>query len=64
MSYKRKTTDLFVVQQYFDHEYGWEDVCSADNRKEAREDLKAYRENQPEYPARLIKRRERIEATS
>jgi len=47
---------------------GWEDTCQypcnagglmdMDNRKELNDDLKAYRENQPEYPRRVIRRRE------
>jgi hypothetical protein len=54
---ERKTTDLWVVQQYTGAQYGWEDVSAADNRKEAQEDRKAYAENQPEYPVRMVKRR-------
>ena len=64
MNYQRKTRDLYVVQQNFGYGDGWEDVSAADTRKEARDDLRAYRENQPEYPARIVKRRERIEHTT
>lgn len=46
----------YVIQQYTGARYGWEDVCSENDPKEARERLKEYRENQPEYPTRMIKR--------
>lgn len=60
--YVRKTRDVWVIQQYTGGQYGWEDVSAYDTWKEAREDLKAYRENQPEYPVRAKKQRERIES--
>ena len=49
---------LWVVQGYYYSGYGWEDVCQSEHRKEAREDLKDYRKNEPEYPHRMIRRRE------
>jgi hypothetical protein len=57
MSKPRKFTYLWVIQQHFSP-YGWEDVSASEAWKETREDLKAYRENQPEYPTRVIRRRE------
>lgn len=45
---------VFVVQGYYGR--GWEDECSSLDRKEARADLKAYRENS-QYPSRMIRRR-------
>lgn len=60
MPYKRKTYDLFIVQGlYFGQ---WEDETAETTRAEARERLREYRENQPEYAHRLIKKRERVEA--
>jgi hypothetical protein len=59
--YQRKTRDTWEVQQYTGSQYGWECVCGADTYKEALQDLRAYRENQPEYPVRVKKVRERIE---
>lgn len=53
MSYTRKTKDEFHVQQYTGPEHKWESVCADETRKEARQTLKEYRENQPEYPARI-----------
>lgn len=51
-----KFTYLHVVQGNYG--FGWEDCCASENVRESRDDLKAYRENAPEYPYRLIKRRE------
>lgn len=42
--------------------YGWEEVCSEDNMKEAKQRLKEYRKNQPEYPVKLVVRRVKIGA--
>lgn len=54
--YIRKTTDEWAIQGHYG-QYGWEDVDCHDNRKDAREALKVYRENEPQYQHRLIKRR-------
>jgi len=50
----KEKTNEFVVQGYYGS--GWEDLCAATTRKEAREDIKAYRENAPGC-YRLIVRR-------
>lgn len=47
---------IWEVQQYTGREYGWETVCQSTDRKQALEDVRSYRENQPEYPARLHRR--------
>jgi hypothetical protein len=47
---------LFVVQGHYG--CGWEDVCASEVRREARENLKEYRDNETQYPHRMIKRRE------
>lgn len=60
MAYQRKTRDVWEVQQYTDCQYGWETVSACESFKEARDDCKAYRENQPEYPVRVRCVRERI----
>ena len=52
----KKWVYLYVVQGHYGH--GWEDLTASENRKEMRDDLKAYRENCPEYAHRMIKRRE------
>ena len=57
MAYVRKTTDEFEIQQYTGAQYGWECVCSEETRKEAKERKKEYRNNQPEYAVRIVKKR-------
>ena len=49
-------TELIYVTQMYTPSYGWEDVTASTTRKEAREDIKAYRENQ-RGAFRLIRRR-------
>lgn len=44
----------YNVQGYYG---GWEDVTAEDNRKEARQRLREYRENDPQHAYRLITRR-------
>ena len=61
MAYKRKTRDVFVIQGYYTSGYGWEDVVEEDSRKAGLEQLRAYRQNAPEYPYQMIVRREKIE---
>lgn len=61
MAYVRKTKDVFAVQQYTGTQHGWEDVCTEDTRKEAKQRLKEYRENQPEYPTRIKVKREKVQ---
>ena len=53
-----KWENLNVVQGQYGQ--GWEDLCAATDRKEARDDLRAYRENEPRTPTRLIRRRVRV----
>lgn len=38
---------------------GWEDICQSEDRKEMVADRRSYRENTPEYPYRIIQRREK-----
>jgi hypothetical protein len=61
MAYKRKTRDVWNVQQYTGSQYGWETVSAGETFRDAREDAKAYRENQPEYPVRIRLGREPLE---
>lgn len=58
MAYVRKTRDIFVIQGHTSE--GWEDETTETTRKEARERLKEYRANVPEYPVRMVTRREKI----
>lgn len=58
----KPTTEVQHIVQ-LDYGYGqrWEDVTASLDPKEAKTDLKAYRTNSPEYKARLIARRVKIE---
>ena len=60
MAYERKTIDTWELQ--LNYGCGWEYTLTEYIRKEARERLKEYRENQPQYPERLVKKRVRKEA--
>jgi len=55
MKKRNKYLYLFVVQGFYG--YGWEDLTQSENRTEARDNLKDYRNNEP-GPHRLINRRE------
>ena len=62
MAYQRKTRDVYVLQQNWGYGDGWEDIVEYDDLKEARADKKAYLENQPGVPTRVITRRVKLEA--
>ena len=53
----QKTVLVYVIQIHYGGKIGWEDVTEAETFKEARDDRRAYRENQ-DFPVRLIRRRE------
>ena len=57
MPYKRKTADEYRIEQYTGTYYGWEEVCAEETHTEAKARLTEYRANQPEYPARITKKR-------
>ena len=62
MKRKTKYTYLKVLQGYYGY-CGWEDLTCADSKnpdemKEFRQDIRDYRENEPQYPHRVITRRE------
>lgn len=46
---------IYVIQGNYG--CGWEDVTASDDREEAKNDLRDYRLNQPEYPHRMVKRK-------
>lgn len=50
MAYVRKTEDEYRIYQDFG--CGFEEIDCVETRKELKERLKEYRENQPEYPLR------------
>ena len=57
--YVRKTYDEYEVLGNYG--YGWDVLTTCATLKEARDDLKAYRENEPSVPHKIEKRRVRIE---
>jgi hypothetical protein len=59
MAYQRKTEDEFNIEQLTCS--GWEEVSCYSTRREARECLKDYRQNQPEHPVRIKAKRVKIE---
>ena len=60
MAYTRKTKDEFIIQGDYGYGHGFEDECTEETRKEARQRLKEYRDNAPGI-YRLIVRRVKIE---
>ena len=60
MAYVRKTRDVYYIQGYYTNEYGFEDVCEAEDYKDAKILKKAYDENEIGVPHRIVKRREKI----
>lgn len=59
MAYQRKTRDIWKLM--VDYGKGWEHEITEFTRAEAKQRLKEYRENCPQYPARIVMDRERIE---
>ncbi len=60
--YVRKTVDSWVLERNYG--CGWEYILTEYTRSEGLARLGEYRENQPEYPVRLIKKRERKEVVA
>lgn len=58
MAYQRKTRDVWYVM--VNYGYGWEYETAEFTLREARQRLKEYRENCPQYPCCIEKHRERI----
>jgi len=54
---KNKWLYLWVVQGHYG-QYGWEDLCVSEDYREARDNLKDYRENELGSTHRMIQRRE------
>ncbi len=53
------TPTKFVNVRFIQGNYGngWDDLTAGDSWKEIRDDLKAYRDNEPQYLHRVITRR-------
>jgi hypothetical protein len=61
MAYIRKTRDVYEVQGMYNDGFGWSVETTEDTYQEAREQIKCYRENCPQYEFRIVKKRERLE---
>jgi len=57
MAYVRKTKDEYEIQGNYGYGDGWECETTEETYKEAKEQLKAYRENISEVPHRIVKKR-------
>jgi hypothetical protein len=57
--YKRKTADEYEIQGNYGQ--GFECVTTEATRTAARDQLKCYRENEPNVPHRIVKKRVKIE---
>lgn len=56
--YKRKTHDEYDIEQFVCG--SWEVVNTETSREDARRSLREYRDNQPEYPARIRKHQVKV----
>lgn len=57
MAYVRKTRDEWILMTNYGYGDGWEEVVSEDTCAEAKQRLREYRENMPQYPYHIIKHR-------
>lgn len=55
MAYVRKTRDEYQIHQKTGE--GWEEVNAEPTRKLAVQSRREYRENQPEFPVKIVKKR-------
>jgi hypothetical protein len=58
MSYTRKTRDEFEVQGNYGHR--WEVLTIDETLEESEAILKDYRDNEPSFPHRIVKKRVKI----
>jgi hypothetical protein len=61
MKYTRKTIDVFELQCNYGFGNGWECVCTEGTWQEAKKVKRDYLVNMPQYPYRIVKKRERKE---
>jgi hypothetical protein len=62
MSYARKTKDVWYILVNYGH--GWEHELTEESWKDARAQMKCYRENCPQYPVRSRRTREKLSSLS
>jgi len=58
MAYTRKTRDEYEILGFYG--YGWEVVTTEETRKEARDRLKEYYQNDGKHPYKIKKRRVKL----
>lgn len=58
MTYTRKTKDIYILLSNYG--YGWDEELTEDTYKEAKEQLKIYRENCPQAQYKVVKKRVKI----
>lgn len=58
MAYKRKTRDEWEIQGNYGQ--GWEMVTVEDSWKAAKAQAKTYRQNEPQYRHRIVKKRVKL----
>jgi hypothetical protein len=61
MAYTRKTRDEYEIQQNWGYGHGWETVTTEETWKDARDQAKTYRQEQPGIPCRIKTRRVKIQ---
>lgn len=49
---------MYVLQGNYGYGDGWEDICQSEDRAEMVQDRNDYRANAPEYPYRIVQRRQ------
>jgi len=59
--YKRRTEDEYQIWANYGYGDGYEEIDCSDNLKDAKINIKLYRENQPQYAYKIIKRRVKIQ---
>lgn len=59
MKYQRKTIDTYQLHVHYGQ--GWEHEVTEYTFREARERRKEYRENCPQYPVKIVAKREPVE---
>ena len=57
---QRKTRDEYTILANYGYGHGWEEETAENTIREARQRLKEYRQNAPEYAYKIKKKRVRI----
>ena len=60
MAYQRKTVDVYSLFVNYGYGHGYEHELDEYSRSEIRQRQREYAENCPQYPTKIVMRRERI----